>query len=266
MDSWAEPAAVRERTLPGRFKIIETGKTDVYNAAVTRYLTEREARNLMALTAPDTRWRRPTPSRFPRATWQSPACSEESANTSPLPLLSSTVGEAIGARLTSAPRPAGSVLRIAPGLRNVAGLDEGAPKVDWRTATAGDQPVDLRAYLRSDVQPAADFGEWYFPSRLTLDLTSVTVPFTNLSGFVPNSEVQTPTLIIGAGKGYLTSPETFAAYTQVRPPQTIAYEVVASYTHMDVLTANRENGVIPLLRRWLDRLPIQSSAARRARP
>ena len=243
---------------------LETGKTDVYNAAVTRYLTEREARNLMALTAPDAL----APADFVAfpASNLAVAGLYESANTSPLPLLSSTVGEAIGARLTSAPRPAGSVLRIAPGLRNVAGLDEGARRIDWRTAAAGDQPVDLRAYLRSDVQPAADFGEWYFPSRLTLDLTSVTVPFTNLSGFVPNSEVQTPTLIIGAGKGYMTSPETFAAYAQVRPPQTIAYEVVASYTHMDVLTANRENGVIPLLRRWLDRLPIQSSVARRARP
>lgn len=242
---------------------LEAGKTDVYNAGVTKYLVEREARNLLAVLAPAAL--APTDFLAFPASNLAVAGLFESANTSPLPLLSSSVGESVGARLTNAPRPPGSVLRIAPGLRNVAGLDEGSQRIDWRAGPPGDHPVDLIGYLRTDVQPVSDFGEWYFPSRLTLDLTAVRVSFANLPGFVPNLEVRTPTLIIGAGKGYLTSRETISAYEQVRPQQTIQFDVVPGYGHMDVLTANRDNAAISLMRRWLDQLTSQAVVTRRAR-
>lgn len=242
---------------------LEAGKTGVYNAGVTKYLIEREARNLMAALAPADL----APADFLAYPASNLAVAGlfESPNTSPLPLLSSSVGESAGARVSAAPRPAGSVLRIAPGLRNVAGLAEGSQRIEWRTRPPGDDPVDLMEYVRTDVQPASNFGEWYFPSRLTLDLTAVRVSFANLPGFVSNLEVRTPTLIIGAGSGYLTSRETISAYEQVRPSQTIQFAIVPAYVHMDLLTANRDNAAIPLLRDWLDRLTGRAGVAKRAR-
>jgi pimeloyl-ACP methyl ester carboxylesterase len=115
---------------------LKAGKTDVYNAGVTRYLVEREARNLMAALAPAAL--APTDFIAFPASNLAVAGLFESPNTSPLPLLSSSVGESAGARVSDAPRPAGSVLRIAPGLRNVAGLVVGSQRIEWRTGPPGD--------------------------------------------------------------------------------------------------------------------------------
>jgi hypothetical protein len=38
-----------------------------------------------------------------------------------------------------------------------------------------------------------------------------------------------------------------------------------AYGHMDVLTANRDNAAIPLLRDWLDQLKNHAIVTRRAR-
>lgn len=230
---------------------LEGGTSDPYNRGVTKYLAEREARNLQALLSPsDLAPRDFVP--FP-ATNLAVAGLHEGSKTSPLELLSSTLGTPTGAVLTNVPRPGGSVLRPAPGVRNVAGLERAAARIEWRVGSVADHPVDLGSYLRSDVQADVNFSEWYFPSRLTLDLTALTVSLDSQTMLIPNREVRTRTLVLGAGRGYLPTRDAVSSYEQVRPTNTIEFAAVSTYSHMDVITANRDNLEVPLLQAWLRR-------------
>ena len=110
------------------------------------------------------------------------------------PLYTATVGEPVGARY------GGNLLAfLLSGFtsvesRSVAGVADGFDMVRWSAGDPALEPTDLSEYARSLIFPETDANEWYFPLRLLIDMSALTLDLTGVSNFVPHSEVEVPTL------------------------------------------------------------------------
>lgn len=165
-----------------------------------------------------------------------------------LPTFAPSLGEAVGAATAGNVLP--FLLEGAYGARSrtVVGASPGAGRVTW---SAGDPPAatDLRSYVRSATGPHADRAEWYFPVRLLIDMSVLSVDLDGVAGFVPSAEVTVPTLAIGAGKGMIESLDGFSAYANARVGSTFTGYVVPGLTHIDLVTAAAAP-VATLFARW----------------
>jgi pimeloyl-ACP methyl ester carboxylesterase len=230
---------------------LEAGKVDPYNAALAEYFAKREARNLITILAPTA----PASQAFLDlpATNAAVAGLYESPATSPFPLLAPNVGAPAGAHaLPSAARtPSLTSLGPAPNSKTVSDLDPSARQIGWTTLAIADQPTDLLPYLEADVRPDTNATEWYYPTRLTLDLAPLSVSLAAQPGFVPNAQVTVPTLALGAGRGMLATAEGIATYQHARPANSVRYASTPGYNHMDMITANRDNANVKLIQAWL---------------
>ena len=168
------------------------------------------------------------------------------------PLYTATVGEPVGARY------GGNLIAfVLSGFsstqsRSVAGVADGFDMVRWSAGDPALEPTDLGAFSRSLVLPDTDANEWYFPLRLLIDMSALTLDSTD-PNFVPHSEVEVPTLAIGAARGLVTSEGGFSAYSNLRASSFFSSYVVPGFAHLDLLTA-RDNPVVPLVGRWLTRV------------
>ena len=70
--------------------------------------------------------------------------------------------------------------------------------------------------IRAEVTVDTNFNEWYFPIRLLLDMARIDLNLRDEPGFVPNSEVNTPTLAVGASRGLVSTLDGFSAYNNAR--------------------------------------------------
>lgn len=169
------------------------------------------------------------------------------------PLYTATVGEPVGARY------GGNLLAfVLSGFtsthsRTVAGVAEGSEMVRWSAGDPAREPTDLGEYSRSLILPDTDANEWYFPFRLLIDMSALTLDLTGVPNFVPHSAVEVPTLAIGAARGLVTTTDGFSAYGNLRASSFFSSYVVPGFAHLDLLTA-RDNPVVPLLGRWLARV------------
>jgi acetyl esterase/lipase len=170
-----------------------------------------------------------------------------------VPLFSPQVGEPIGARFAGN-LPA-FLLGGADGAssRTVVGVAGGADEIRWGPGDPP-EPTDLRSYVATAVTRYTDRSEWYFPTRLLLDIAALDVDPGASPGFVPASEVRVPTLAIGAGRGLVRSVDGFAGYGNTRVGSTFTAYVVPGLTHIDLVYA-RAAPVVTLVRRWSGSLP-----------
>ncbi len=174
------------------------------------------------------------------------------ARHTPTPVFGVTLGEPVGARF------AGNIVAVIlsgrEGVtsRSVAGVAPGFTYVDWRR---GDPPAltDIDRLVRAFSGPHTNFGEWYFPIRLLLDISELSVALRDKAEFVPNATVNVPTLAVGAGRGLVTSLDGFSAYMNARPGAPFSSYILPGMTHLDIITAER-NPLVPLLGAWMRRL------------
>lgn len=169
------------------------------------------------------------------------------------PLFTATVGEPVGAVY------GGNLLAfLLSGLtstrsRTVAGVADGFDLVRWSSGDPETEPTDLGTFSRSLVLPETDSNEWYFPLRLLIDVSALTLDLKDAPNFVPHSRVDAPTLAIGAARGLVNTTDGFSGYGNLRAGSFFSSYVVPGFAHLDLLTA-RENPVVPLFNRWLDRV------------
>ena len=172
----------------------------------------------------------------------------------PSPIFSVSIGDAVGAEFDG-----NLVAVLLDGLegvysKSVAGVADGYSYVDWTPSDPARERTDLETFVRAWASPETNYSEWYFPVRLLIDTLALDVTLADEPGFVPNAEVPTPTLALGASRGLLPSLDGFAAYAVARAGSPFSSVVLPGLTHADVTTA-RDNPVVPLFARWLSRLP-----------
>ncbi len=132
--------------------------------------------------------------------------------------------------------------------RTVVGVAVGAERVSWGP---GDPPAPtaLSDFVGTWVDPHTDRAEWYFPTRLLIDLARLPVGLSGAPGFVPNEEVRVPTLAVGAGRGLVRDLGGFATYANARLGSAFSAYIVPGLTHIDLITA-RTAPVATLFDRW----------------
>ncbi len=157
-------------------------------------------------------------------------------------IFSITAGKASGAKL--AINGLALILSGFAGFQTPVIIDalEPAKRVDWESPSANDplehtDPLDFATRFWT---PNADFQEWYFPSRLTLEVGVVgleapnwakeRLPLTHLS------EVKLPILALRAGRGIVTTANAFDALEQKLGGK-IEIKDLPGYTHLDILAA-----------------------------
>ncbi len=169
------------------------------------------------------------------------------------PLFTATVGEPVGATY------GGNLLAFllsgftSTQSRTVAGVADGFDVVSWSAGNLETEPTDLSTFARSLVLPETDANEWYFPLRLLIDMSALTLNLRDTPNFVPHSRVNAPTLAIGAARGLVTTTDGFSGYGNLRAGSFFSSYVVPGFAHLDLLTA-RKNPVVPLFNRWLGRV------------
>jgi pimeloyl-ACP methyl ester carboxylesterase len=174
------------------------------------------------------------------------------ARHTPTPIFGVTLGEPVGARF------AGNVVAVIlsgrEGVtsRSVTGVAPGFDYVDWRR---GDPPAltDIDHLARAFSGPYSNFGEWYFPVRLLLDISELSVALSDKADFVPHATVTVPTLAVGAERGLVASLDGFSAYMNARPGAPFSSYILPRMTHLDIVTAEA-NPLVPLLKAWLRQL------------
>jgi hypothetical protein len=123
----------------------------------------------------------------------------------------------------------------------ITGPLPGSGRVEWVAGKPGEQeftdPIDFANRFWS---PLADFQEWYFPARLTLDLAAVRLeapawaqpklPLKHLNG------LKTPILVAIGGRGIVTEANAFSKL-EAKIGRTLEPKVAIGLTHLDVLAA-----------------------------
>ena len=167
-------------------------------------------------------------------------------------VFSSSVGHAINAKYS------GNIAAVLLGdwdgiySKSVVGVADGFDFVDWQKGENSD--LDIIAKYSS----MKDFGnnEWYFPLRLFIDMLPHELGLEHSQGFVPNKEVNTATLAVGASRGLVRTIDGFSAYTNSRVGSQFSLYVVPGFTHFDIIQA-KNNPAISLFKIWLSKLKTE---------
>ncbi|MDQ3398239.1 MAG: hypothetical protein M3511_10815 [Deinococcota bacterium] len=164
-------------------------------------------------------------------------------------VFSASVGRALHAKV------AGNLAAVLLGgwegvsSQSVVGVAPGYDYVDWERGDKARERTDLDSLLKALAMPEANFTEWYFPVRLLLDLSRLD-PRLGEEGFVPSRTVPTPTLAVGAGRGLVSSLDSFSAYMNARPEAPFSAYILPGLTHHDIVMAEH-NPLVPLSLLWL---------------
>ncbi len=157
-------------------------------------------------------------------------------------IFSITAGKAIGTKL--------AINGLAVILSGFAGFQtpeiigplEPATRVDWESPSQDDplehtDPLDFATRFWT---PNADFQEWYFPTRLTLEVGVVglespiwareKLPLSHMK------DINIPIIAFRAGRGIVTAPNAFEALEQTLGRK-IEVRDLPGYTHLDILAA-----------------------------
>jgi pimeloyl-ACP methyl ester carboxylesterase len=130
----------------------------------------------------------------------------------------------------------------------ITGPNDGVRRVEWEIPTSTDprEHTDPNDFVARFWTPNADFQEWYFPARLSLEIGVVglesppwireKLPLTHLQ------EVGIPILAVRAGRGIVTAPNAFDAFER-KLGRKLEIKDLPGYTHLDVLAA-RANALV----------------------
>lgn len=170
------------------------------------------------------------------------------------PIFSATVGEAVDADFDG--NLLALILTGADGLdsRSVAGVAEGAEFVSWTAGDPETERTDLGSLVASYIHPETDYVEWYFPSRLAVDVTLLDLDLGQNRGFAATERVTVPTLAIGAERGLIASLDDLSGYLNTRLGSPVAAHVLPGLTHIDIVAA-RDNPAVVIFSLWLEGIP-----------
>ncbi|MCA9839602.1 MAG: hypothetical protein KC422_22020 [Trueperaceae bacterium] len=168
-------------------------------------------------------------------------------------VFSSSWGEAIGAK--TAGNLGAVLLAGSDAFRNqtVVGVAEGFDYVDWGLGDPSRERSDIAEVAREMTFSDTNRSEWYFPTRLALDIGEYDIRLEDSKGFIPNARVTTPTLAVGAGRGLVPDMNGFAAYQNARPGSAFSSYVLPGLTHFDIVQTSN-NPLATLIHLWLGQL------------
>jgi pimeloyl-ACP methyl ester carboxylesterase len=136
----------------------------------------------------------------------------------------------------------------------VDGVADGAKRVEWFTPSPTDpnELTDPQDFATRFYSPQADFQEWYFPARLSLDISAVGIQAPAWAQeklrvrHVASTKI--PVLAIRGGRG-IVPPEGYAPLER-KMGQPIDVRTLPNATHLDVLSA-RANKSVDWLLEWI---------------
>ena len=137
-----------------------------------------------------------------------------------------------------------------PNSARVTGLIDPKKPAGWQQDPGA--PTDAQDLVNRFWLPTGDFSEWYFPARLTLDISAagtgtLGTPFSALRVY-HDPEVNLPVLGLAAQNG-LTSEDQYRAYAR-RTRAQLSVQTLPGYAHLDVVTA-RSDTVAARIDDWL---------------
>ncbi|CAN5819596.1 hypothetical protein BH24DEI2_BH24DEI2_26480 [soil metagenome] len=168
----------------------------------------------------------------------------------PVTVFSSSLGEAVGATF------GGNLTAFLLGgtdsatSRTVTGVANGFSYVDWARGDPATTRTDIDTLARNWSTLQTNRSEWYFPLRLAVDVGEAGLRLDDDPAFVPNAQVTTPTLAVGAGRGLVKNLSGFEAYNNVRPGSLFSSYILPGLTHLDIVEAE-ENPLVALVKLWL---------------
>lgn len=163
------------------------------------------------------------------------------------PIFGVSLGEPLGARFAGNLPAVLLSGQLGITSRSVVGVAPGAELVDWRRTAAA--ATDLEQLVTAFSGLESNFGEWYFPIRLLLEVAELSVSLRGQPGFFPNADITLPTLAVGAERGLVSSLDGFAAYLNARPGAPFAAYILPELTHLDIVTAEA-SPLVPLFDAW----------------
>lgn len=169
-----------------------------------------------------------------------------------LPFLAVRTGQATNAR--TLPNPLPRLLGAPRSGEFILGPADPARPVGWQADPQA--PTDPLDFARRYWTPLADYAEWYFPQRLTLDVNAANLgtrgtPFEQELRVWHGAEVPLPILGIAA-EGGLTDAQDYARYAATTLG-TLTTHTLPGAAHLDI-TAARGDAVARWILTWLGRV------------
>jgi len=112
-------------------------------------------------------------------------------------------------------------------------------RVEWIDTGEATDPLE---FLSLYAHPDTGFSEWFFPYRLTLDISAWKVAMPELKPRTLPFSV----LALGAGSGLLQKVESFKAVGEVFPNTKTDIRILPGLTHLDILTGRSGPAVGPI--------------------
>lgn len=112
-------------------------------------------------------------------------------------------------------------------------------RVEWRDSGEATDPLE---FITSYANPVTGFSEWFFPYRLSLDISAYDIAMPELK---PRS-LPYPVLALGAGRGLLPQVSNFRSVGEVFPSTGLDIRILPGLTHLDILTSRRGEAVGPI--------------------
>ena len=123
----------------------------------------------------------------------------------------------------------------------ITGPLPGSSRVEWVAGKPGEQEfTDPNDFAKRFWSPLADYQEWYFPARLTLDLAAVRLeapawaqakmPLRHLGN------LELPILTAIGGRGVVTEANAFSKL-EAKIGRKLEPKIAPGLTHLDVLAA-----------------------------
>lgn len=112
-------------------------------------------------------------------------------------------------------------------------------RVEWRD---NGEPTEPLEFLQLYANRQTGFSEWFFPYRLSLDAGA-------WAHAMPELQARTlpyPVLALGAGRGLLPNPQSFARMNEVLLGTPSQVQILTGLTHLDILTSRNGAAVGPI--------------------
>ena len=112
-------------------------------------------------------------------------------------------------------------------------------RVEWLD---NGEPTEPLEFLRLYANRQTGFSEWFFPYRLSLDVGA-------WAHALPELQARTlpyPVLALGAGRGLLPNPQSFARMNEVLLGTPSQVQILPGLTHLDILTSRNGAAVGPI--------------------
>ncbi len=112
-------------------------------------------------------------------------------------------------------------------------------RVEWRDTGEATDPLE---FINAYANPVTGFSEWFFPYRLSLDISAYDTAMPELRPRL----LPYPVLALGAGRGLLPRVSDFRSVGEVFPNANPEIRILPGLTHLDILTSRRGDAVGPI--------------------